>query len=177
MSVQISRDFRWVYGVSMPVTMSKRIQGVIAASGLFCASYVLPAYATGVKVYSSRCAACHKADGAGVPGQFPRLKGRVGKIAATKDGRTYLIHVLLFGLFGPIDVDGRQVRGMMPPMGTLGDQDVADTLNFAVELEKPKKAVAPFTAAEVKAVRDAGRLTASEVAKQRAELAAKGLVH
>lgn len=117
---------------------------------------------------------CHQRTGAGLPGQFPRLSGRVATIAASQAGRAYLVKVLLYGMFGAIDVDGRRINGMMPPMGSLADQDVADTLNFVVALEKPKKKVASFTAAEVKAVRSAGTLTASAVGKIRADLAAKG---
>ncbi|WP_245656414.1 c-type cytochrome [Novosphingobium naphthalenivorans] len=149
---------------------------MLIAAGLLSASYASLANAAGVQVFSSRCSACHQPDGAGVPGQFPRLKGRISQIAASKDGRGYLITVVLYGMFGAINVDGRQISGMMPPMGSLSDQDIADTLNFAVALEKPRKKVAVFTAAEVKTVRGAGRLPAAGVAKQRAELATKGVI-
>jgi hypothetical protein len=111
-----------------------------------------------------------------VPGQYPRLKGRVGQIATSRDGRAYLITVVLYGMFGAIKVDERPITGMMPPMGSLSDQDIADTLNLAVGLEAPKKKVAAFTAAEVKGVRDAGRRSAADVAKLRAGLVAKGLI-
>lgn len=135
-----------------------------------------PAQASGTEVYASRCSMCHQSTGAGLPGQFPRLKGRAGEIATSKAGREYLIKVMLFGMFGAIKVDGRAINGMMPGMGSLKDADIADTLNHVVMLEKPKGKVAPFTAAEVKAVRDAGKLSSAQVAKQRAALAAKGLI-
>src|SRR3546814_8166824 len=97
-------------------------------------------------------------------------------IAASREGRAYVIMVVLYGMFGAINVDGRQLSGMMPPMGSLSDQDIADTLNFAVAMEKPRKKVEVFTAAEVKGVRGAGRLPAAGVAKRRTALAAKGVI-
>ncbi|MAC58346.1 MAG: cytochrome C-552 [Novosphingobium sp.] len=156
--------------------LSRLKRFVLVAAGVLQAVYAPSAHADGAKVYSSRCAACHKADGSGVPGQFPRLKGRVGEIARSKDGRSYLISVLLYGIFGAITVDGRQLGGMMPPLGSLSDQDIADSLNYAVALDMPTKKVAVFTAAEVKGVRAAGRLSAAKVASERARLVAKGLI-
>lgn len=156
--------------------ISKLFRAGISVAALCSFGWALPAHATGAQTFASRCAMCHQANGAGLPGQFPRLSGRAAAIAASKDGRDYLIKVLLFGMFGPIDVDGKRISGMMPSVGSLGDQDVADTLNFIVALEKPKKHVAPFSAAEVKAVRAAGKLTASGVAKVRAAAAAKGAI-
>lgn len=146
--------------------------GMLAAA----ACWAMPAHAAGAQTFASRCAMCHQANGAGLPGQFPRLKGRMGAIAASKEGRAYLIKVVLFGMFGPIEVDGKRISGMMPALGSMSDQDVADTLNFAVMLEKPKKAVASFTAGEVKAARAAGSLTAAGVAKARAAAAARGAI-
>ncbi|WP_242129458.1 cytochrome c [Sphingobium sp. Sx8-8] len=151
--------------------------GLIAiASLLALAGASGDAQAAGDKIYASRCSMCHQPTGAGLPGQFPRLKGRVGAIAATKPGRAYLANVLLFGMFGGIDVDGKHIGGMMPPMGSLADQDIADTLNFVAAMEKPKKPVAPFTAAEIKAARAGGPLTASAVGKIRADLVSKGVI-
>ncbi|MBH0114556.1 cytochrome c [Novosphingobium sp. YJ-S2-02] len=136
-----------------------------------------PALASGTQVYSSRCSMCHQSEGAGLPGQFPRLKGRAAQIAGSKEGRTYLVQVMLHGIFGSIKVDGRPINGMMPAMGTLKDADIADTLNYLVALDPSGgKKVAAFTAGEVKAVRDAGKMSSGQVAKLRAGLAAKGLI-
>lgn len=133
----------------------------------------MPAMASGPTTYSGRCAACHQANGAGNT-QFPRLNGRVSKIAATPAGRSYLIKVVLFGMFGPVTVDGRKLNGMMPGQGSLSDQDVADVLNHIASLGggKPKA----FTAGEVAAVRGSGKMTATQVGSERAGLASKGLV-
>lgn len=157
------------------MTVRRFRAGILAA--MACSlGWALPASATASQTYSVRCATCHQISGAGLPGLYPRLKGRAGAIAGSKEGRTYLIKVTLFGLLGPIEVDGKRISGMMPPTATLSDQDVAEVLNHAVNLEKPQKAVPPFTAAEVKAVRATGPLTAAQVAKARAAAVLHGAI-
>lgn len=49
----------------------------------------------GDEVYHARCAACHQANGEGLPPMFPALKG--SKIAAVKDQLPTQIHILNFG--------------------------------------------------------------------------------
>ena len=106
-----------------------------------------------------RCAACHLADGKGVPGAFPRLAGRLHAAAASEAGRAYLILTVTAGVMGPIEVDGKAIRGIMPAQAGLTDADVAAVLNYAAGLPGPDgKALAPvksFTADEVAAVRAA----------------------
>ncbi|WP_250890249.1 c-type cytochrome [Sphingobium nicotianae] len=133
------------------------------------------AHANGAATYSSRCAMCHRPDGAGLPGQFPRLSGRVGQIAGAKDGRVLLGKILLYGMYGSITVDGKPLTGLMPPMGSLPDQDIADVLNHVASFKKAGKPPAPFTAAEIAALR-ATRLSSAAVGAERASLAAKGVV-
>ena len=72
------------------------------------------AAADGAAVFDNNCAFCHQAGGVGVPGQFPRLAGRVGAIAAKPEGKTFLPQVLLNGMSGRITVDGEQILGIMP---------------------------------------------------------------
>ncbi|WP_429614983.1 c-type cytochrome [Sphingobium olei] len=134
------------------------------------------AMAGGPQTFASRCSMCHQPSGAGLPGQFPRLSGRVSEIAGSPDGRRYLTMVLLYGLYGPITVDDKKIAGLMPGMGTMSDQDVADVLNHAVAFKKAAKPAPPFTAAEIAKVRAGGKLTASQVAAERGRLAAKGLI-
>jgi mono/diheme cytochrome c family protein len=145
-------------------------------SAIIMATLTSPASATGLQTFSSRCSMCHQPSGAGLPGQFPRLSGRVSQIAASPDGRRYLAFVLLYGIYGPIKVDGKPITGLMPGMGTLSDQDVADVLNHAVALQKPAKPVPAFTATEIAKIRATGKKTSSEVAAERGRLAAKGLI-
>lgn len=132
--------------------------------------------ATGPQTFSTRCSMCHQPDGAGLPGSFPRLAGRVPVIARSPDGRRYLAMVLLYGLYGPITVDGKPISGLMPSMGSLDDQGIADVLNHVITLQKAGAKVTPFTAAEIAAVRAGGRKTGSDVAAERARLATRKLI-
>lgn len=117
------------------------------------------------KSYATACQSCHKPDGSGMPGVFPRLAGRVGPIAKNKDGRKWLISTVLFGQSGEITVDGKTVRGAMPPFARLSDADVAETLTWL-----SGGAGKPFTAAEVAAVRSQSGVTGSKVAAMRKAL-------
>jgi len=119
---------------------------------------------------------CHQAAGTGLPGQFPRLAGRVPKIAASPDGRRYLALVLINGLYGPITVDGKAINGVMPAAGSLTDQAIADVLNHVMTLPGHAKKIAPFTAAEIAAVRASGRKSGNAVAAERSRLVAAKLI-
>lgn len=129
--------------------------------------------ASGQQTFSAQCSMCHQPTGAGLPGSFPRLAGRVPLIARSPDGRRYLAMVMLYGLYGPITVDGKAISGMMPTMGSLNDQAVADVLNHVLTLKPAAGKVARFTAAEIAAVRSGPRKSGSDVAAERARLAAR----
>lgn len=91
-------------------------------------------------VFDANCSMCHQLDAAGVPGQFPRLAGRAGKIAATDAGRNYLERVVLFGMIGGITVDDAAiVGGVMPSFASLSDQDLADALDYVASLDDSGK--------------------------------------
>jgi hypothetical protein len=107
-----------------------------------------------------RCAACHLANGAGVPGAFPRLAGRIGEAAKTDAGRSYLVLTVSAGMSGLIEVDGAKIRGAMPAQAGMSDADIAAALNYALAMKDPKSGKAPaaaklYTAAEVAAVKAA----------------------
>ncbi len=91
-------------------------------------------------VFDANCSMCHQLAAAGVPGEFPRLAGRAGKIAATSAGRNYLERVVLFGMIGKITVDGVPiVGGVMPSFGSLSDQDLAAALDYIASLDDAGK--------------------------------------
>lgn len=117
------------------------------------------------KPYSANCQVCHKADGSGTPGVFPRLSGRLGTAAGSKEGRKWLVSVVLYGQSGAITVDGKPIRAAMLPFQRLPDADVAAALNWAVKGGKP------FTPAEVAAVRGAGPTSAAKVGEMRKTIA------
>ena len=122
----------------------------------------------------AKCQGCHQATGAGLPKVFPPLAGHVPEILAAKDGRAYLIDVLLWGLQGEITVKGDKYAGVMPAFNTLTDAQLADLLNhissqWGNKLPAGQKA---FTADEVKAAR-ATKMTAAQVADARKKLGLK----
>jgi|KBSSwiStaDraftv2_1062776.scaffolds.fasta_scaffold104696_1 mono/diheme cytochrome c family protein len=149
------------YAVSIAVLCS------IAPASVATAQTMPPAYRT-------NCQMCHQATGKGVPGQFPRLAGRVDKIAASPDGRNYLIAALLFGQIGKIMVDGKPVMGFMAPFARLTDRDIAGTLNYLVALG-PTKAKA-FTPADIAVVRNGPKLNPTKVHEMREALASAGKI-
>ena len=80
-----------------------------------------------------RCAACHLADGTGVPGAFPPLAGRLGGVAGHDAGREYLVMVVKAGLMGALEVDGVRYQGVMPAQAAaLDDAAVAALLNYTM---------------------------------------------
>lgn len=113
--------------------------------------------ADGAAVYSQVCSACHQPAGVGAPGLAPPLVGSLGARATKEAGRRYLAQVVVHGLSGRIVVDGTPYNGVMPGQGHLSDEDLAATLTHLVR-DLPGNATAgaaPFTAAEIAAVRAA----------------------
>ncbi|MEZ5983009.1 MAG: cytochrome c [Parvularculaceae bacterium] len=144
----------------------------LSAGAANAAGEAAPAAEHGGKVYQ-RCAACHLPTGAGVPGAFPRLAGRINQAATGDGGRDYLVMVVSKGLVGEIEIDGRKYRGVMPAQAGLTDEDIAAVLNYAMALKTPGEA-APAAAME-----PAKPFTKEEVAEIRARHAEAnpGLVH
>ncbi len=78
----------------------------------------------GDRLFKNNCAACHQAEGQGVPGVFPPLAGSP-YVVGSEDR---LVKILLRGLSGPIDVLGTEYNGNMPSYGENGlgwdDRDI-----------------------------------------------------
>ncbi|WP_295525875.1 cytochrome c [Novosphingobium sp. Chol11] len=134
------------------------------------------AWATGQQTFAAQFSMCHQTAGAGLPGQFPRLAGRVPQIASSPDGRRYLAMVLINGLYGPIIVDRKPINGMMPAVASLSDQAIADVLNHAMTFPGYARKVAPFAASEIAGVRASGRKSGNVVAAERSRLVAAKLI-
>jgi mono/diheme cytochrome c family protein len=128
-------------------------------------------------VYDSTCALCHQSGAKGLKGQFPRLAGRVDRMAGDPEARVYLIETVLFGVSGKIEVDGVPVVGVMPSFPSLSDADVAGVLNYLIRLEnasgKKVKAIAP---SEIREVRAGPRRSTTQVAATRASLVSAGRI-
>ena len=79
----------------------------------------------GAAVFTARCAACHQATGAGLPGVFPPLAGSEWVLG--KD--TTLAAIVLHGISGPLTVKGSAYSGEMPAFkDQLQDAEVAALL-------------------------------------------------
>lgn len=134
----------------------------VAAIGLVLALMAGPAVAQaadGAQVYH-RCAACHLANGQGVPGAFPPLQKDVKSFAAKPEGRRYLVLVVTRGVSGEIKAEGKAYRGFMPAQAGLSDDQIAAVLNHVTTPAKP------FTAAEVAQVKaDGASLRPNQVAE------------
>jgi nitrite reductase (NO-forming)/hydroxylamine reductase len=82
--------------------------------------------AQGQAVYNANCAACHQPDGKGLKGAFPPLADS----DFLQGDRRRVIGAALFGLTGPITVNGEEYNGVMPSLGHLRDEDLAAALTY-----------------------------------------------
>ena len=80
----------------------------------------------GEAVYLQNCAACHQANGEGLAGAFPPL----AQSDYLLGDREQVLTAALFGLSGPITVNGVDYNGVMPSMGYLTDQELADAITY-----------------------------------------------
>ena len=83
--------------------------------------------AKGRDLYIANCAACHLANGEGIPGAFPPLKGSG---VVNKDDATKHIQVVLNGMQGG-RAGGIVYSSVMPPFGgILSDAEIADIIDY-----------------------------------------------
>lgn len=120
---------------------------------IFSCLLTLPAIAQdGGQLYGLYCSACHGADGKGATGgQFPPLAGSPWPQGNAERS----IKIVLHGLHGPVDVNGKTYNLEMPPQGAaLPDDQIAAILTHvrsswgnkapAVSTEQVKKVRAAF---------------------------------
>ena len=147
----------------------RRLAILLTLAGLMAGAGPALAADDGATIYK-RCAACHLADGAGVPGAFPSLKVDAKAMAATPAGRRYLALVVIRGISGPLTVGGKPYRGTMPAQAGLNDAQVAAVLNHVVKGSSARA----FTPGEVAGYRAGGSaLNGAAVARLRPGSAAK----
>lgn len=103
--------------------------------------------ARGKNIYLTNCAACHQPDGKGLAGVFPPLAGSDYLAGPRKE----VLSAALFGLSGPITVNGKPYNGVMPSMGHLNDADLAAALSYVLNSWDNK--FAAVSVAEVAALR------------------------
>ncbi|HEX3719282.1 MAG TPA: cytochrome c [Verrucomicrobiae bacterium] len=84
--------------------------------------------AKGRAIFIKICAACHQPDGMGKDGVGPPLVGSEWVLAS--DGNR-LVRIVLNGLSGPVQVEGRQWNLVMPPWReNLRDDQIAVVLTY-----------------------------------------------
>lgn len=86
--------------------------------------------ALGKRMYA-QCAVCHQMSGQGVPGAFPPLVGSDWVLGDEKRA----VRIVLFGLQGPIDVNGTTYNSIMPGFGPKSgyrytEQQIAAVLTY-----------------------------------------------
>ena len=80
----------------------------------------------GEDIYLANCAACHQPSGEGLTGAFPPLAASDYLLGERRE----VMQAALFGLSGPITVNGVEYNGVMPSMGYLPDADLAAVLTY-----------------------------------------------
>lgn len=99
----------------------------VCAAELSAAAAAGKAVSKGQALYATCCAACHQADGAGISGAFPPLKGSA---VVNRDDATKHIDILLAGLQGA-RVSGVTYAVPMPAFAaTLSDTDIAAIIDY-----------------------------------------------
>ena len=113
----------------------------------------------GEGIYLTNCSSCHQNDGTGVVGVFPPLVAHTPALYNAEGGREYLIHLLLHGLVGPIEIEGQVYNGVMPAWPQLGDDQIAAVLNYTLTSwgnEALLEDFEPYTAQDVAPYRGEG---------------------
>ena len=103
--------------------------------------------AAGKGIYEANCGACHQPSGKGLPGAFPPLAAS----DFLERDRDEVLAVALFGLSGPVTVNGEEYNAVMPSMGHLPDEDLAAALTYVFNTWG--NSLAAVSAAEVAALR------------------------
>jgi nitrite reductase (NO-forming)/hydroxylamine reductase len=85
--------------------------------------------AFGKSIYLRNCAACHQPDGWGIPGEFPPLAGS----DFLQGNRQIVLAAALFGLSGPVTVNGETYDNAMPSLGYLSDRELSAAISYVFE--------------------------------------------
>ena len=109
--------------------------------------------AQGKKVFSKSCSMCHQATGQGVAGIFPPLaKSDFLMKIAKSDQREKIVGIVLKGLSGEIQVNGKTYNSVMTPVSYLNDEDLMAVLTYVTNSWGNQ--AKPFTLEEIKAARE-----------------------
>lgn len=104
--------------------------------------------ASGQRVFTARCAACHQTTGLGQPGQYPPQVGSEWVLGPAHRVAAIVLH----GLDGPINVKGTLYNNSMPAWkDVLSDQQIAAVLTYIRQAWGNR--APPVSAAEVSVTR------------------------
>ena len=111
-------------------------------------------FLAGQKIYfrEGHCVTCHQPNGKGLDPAFPSLE----KSPWVSGDPDRLIKLAMYGLMGPLEINGKKYDGqvpMTPFAGMLKDDEMAAVLTFV--RNSFGNQADPVTAAQVKAIRDA----------------------
>ena len=84
----------------------------------------------GEQVYLSYCMSCHMFGGEGISGLYPPVSGTT----YVSENIPRSINIILKGQKGEIDVNGVKYNTEMPAQDYLTDQQIADVLNYVLNL-------------------------------------------
>jgi nitrite reductase (NO-forming) len=102
----------------------------------------------GEAIFQGTCSTCHQLNGEGLPGVFPPL----AKSDFLRTDKKRAIGIVLQGLSGPIEVNGKPFNSVMPPLPNLTDHEIADVLTYVQRsFGNEGEAVADAEVAEVRA--------------------------
>jgi cytochrome c oxidase subunit 2 len=107
----------------------------VAAAPAPAAAAPAAAASSGEKIYNTQCAACHQANGQGMPPTFPSL---IGSKIANGPADAHALHTL-------------KGKNLMPPFAHLSDEDIAAALTY--QRTSWGNTGGPVTAAQVAAQR------------------------
>ena len=144
-----------VKGAAAPDIYKKVSGGPVSSVAVMPEPAAIPvenvAMAEGKRVFGQICAACHQADGTGLPGAFPPLAMSDFLNADPKRAISFVLH----GLSGKITVNSTGYESEMPAFASqLNDDEIAHVLTYVLNNFNNKGGT--ITPAEVKAVRAAG---------------------
>ena len=144
-------------------TAADRLAGVVGKEGpehpeLAAPAYLSPdaqkQYLAGQKVYfrEGHCVTCHQPNGKGLDPAFPSLE----KSAWVSGDSDRLIKLAMYGLMGPLELNGKKYDGQVPMTpfgGMLNDAEMAAVLTFVRNSFGNQGE--PVTAAQVQKIRAA----------------------
>jgi mono/diheme cytochrome c family protein/glucose/arabinose dehydrogenase len=152
-----------VWSENAAKTAADRLAGVVEVEKPEFAAAPVPAhlddaakkqFVAGEKIYhrEGHCATCHQANGKGLDPAFPSVENSPW----VQGDPDRLIKLAMYGLMGPLEVNGKKYDGqvpMTPFAGMLKDDEMAAVLTFVRNSFGNKgEAIQP---AQVKAIRDA----------------------